>query len=816
VSGETGRWYNGIKEPSATTSFDVSKTQTLPLGIAGGVQLQDYITIHKFNSLMPVSIDSINTIAYAPGITTMYACTVPTNRCGGARFAEFAVVTNNLQSDDLLNLANDYANRWCVPFAGPTIKKFRLVNTGSADISIGYFSFGSSSDVSVNLITNSAYNSATYAISSGSISTAGTWASSTTTTTPHQNIPSGGYLEVTLTSSIENCGFLQLGRVIFNSGARLVMDVNFTSGSWERYDLWYHYNGAAVNASLTDFSQVGSNINIYAKNSALMPWKQKYRTNPNEKSDMPYNLPLYNISRESDYSSYLSTLSGNLMAITWDADRSVKYCQQESRTGQTFTENQIIQFKNNGAASGFTTLSSLFTTISKSSMPQDGKYDLTNIEMTRYDYINPLLGKQYVSYSSADYEQSGYLDITNFAQVFLDPVTLQSVFSAYQMNGSVMDWKMRIRKSLTGYYYLDSPQSFDSGITIDGISGLTSRRFSSPLNSAVKHMFGLSVWDPLFGATIDRLDMEKQFTICSFVCNGSLLYRGHGQTTIGDAMCLFGDISNLSNTSQTGLPFSVSVSNSVCTGVIMQNFGSMRIRDSNDIKPTFLSPSYTALRTCTLSGTFSGEYAHPSQERLYIVTVVIDTTVAGSNSFASDSDMEKYAKIYINGKRINTSTRRVTIGSNYVTCTTNVTNTTAWPPYFFTSSALTYNISQITDTTKNAAAMKYSMGRINPRYNSTSGKSFNANVNGRPWPVERTSLCKGSNRTIVLETKTEHRKTSVYTTAEVDTHIKNLSTKWGIVMAYRWVTIKNTGSVNFRFSRLGFYASHTEAYSDST
>ena len=740
----------------------------------------------------------------------MYACTVSTNRCGGARFAEFAVVTNDLQTDDLLNLANDYANRWGVPFAGPTIKTFRLVNTGTADISIGYFAFGSTSDVSANLITTSAYNSATYAISSGgSVSAAGTWAAASLTTSPHQNIPAGGYLEIKLTSSIENAGFLQLGRVIFNSGARLVMDVNFSSGSWERYDLWYHYNGAAVNASLTDFSSVGSNINIYAKNSALMPWKQKYRTNTNEISNMPYNLPLYNISRESD-SSYLSTLSSNLMAITWDADRSIKFCQTNSRTGQTFTENQIINIKNTGATAAVTTLASLFTTTAKSVMPQDGKYDLTNIEQTRYEYMLSSLGKQYLSYSSSALEYSGYLETSNFGLLFLDPVTLQSVFTG--ANGCTIDYKMNIRKSLTGNYYLDSPQSFDNGITIDGISSFAPRRFSSPLNAAVNHMFGLSVFNPLFGDTIDTLEMQKKFTICSFVCNASLLYRG---TSTGDAMCLFGDIANLSNTAQTGLPFSVSVSNSVCIGVIMQNFGSTFVRDSSSNKPAFLSPSYRALRTCTLSGTSSGEYTHPSQERLYIVTVVIDTTVDGANSFGSDAEIEKYAKIYINGKRINTSTRRVIPGSNYVTCTTNITNQAVWPNYLYPSSALSYGVSQITDFSKNAFP-KYVM---RAPYNSIGGKCFDrllAASNGRPYATERTSVFKGSNRTIVLETKTEHRKSSVYTATEVDTHIKNLSTKWGIVMAYRWVTIKNTGSVDFRFSRLGFYGSHTEAYSDST
>jgi hypothetical protein len=70
------------------------------------------------------------------------------------------------------------------------------------------------------------------------------------------------------------------------------------------------------------------------------------------------------------------------------------------------------------------------------------------------------------------------------------------------------------------------------------------------------------------------------------------------------------------------------------------------------------------------------------------------------------------------------------------------------------------------------------------------------------------------NRLIVLEAKTESRATQAYSASEVDAHITQLSMKWGIVMAYRWITIKNTGTVDFRFARLGLYASHTEAIAD--
>jgi hypothetical protein len=67
----------------------------------------------------------------------------------------------------------------------------------------------------------------------------------------------------------------------------------------------------------------------------------------------------------------------------------------------------------------------------------------------------------------------------------------------------------------------------------------------------------------------------------------------------------------------------------------------------------------------------------------------------------------------------------------------------------------------------------------------------------------------------MLETKMDCRETTPYTDSEIATHITTLATKWGLPLAYRWVTIQNTGTTTFSFQRLGFYGSHAEAYADS-
>ena len=839
VAREISRWYNGIKS-TGISAFEATITQTPSLGAAGGVQLQDFITVHQFSSSMQMSLDSINNTTYTTigsGVgNTPYCCTTTTNRSGGARFAEFAVVTANLASDDLLSLANDYANRWRVSFAGPTIKTFRLVNTGTANLSIGYFAFGTKSDMSVNLINNSEYGAAVYTLSTGgSTSTSTIWQGSTLRTAPHQIIPAGGYLQIVLNSAIENAGFLQLGLVTFATGAELVLDINYTSGVWERYDLYYNYGGSVVNTTTT-FSDVGSSITIYAKNGVLMPWKQKYRTNPNEDVTMPYSLPLYNISREGNI-SYLNTLSSNLMAVTWDSNRAVQWTISQSRTiGATLTENQILNFNQHSDASQQSP-GSYFTSMKESygisntgghnaKSTTDGLYNLGAIETTRYDYIPLSVQSQYVSYVSraintldSSVANRYGLDFVNTSMAIFDPVTLQSMYSIVLRNNERIDVNLYLRKSPTGKYFIGTPKTFGVGDVINGYKGWTNIRMGAqPLNSALRSMFGLTVDDPSFGNTIDTLDLQKKYTICSYVCNNTMFMSGGADTVpIGEAISIF--CTNMGNTT----PFVVNLSGSTCTEVHIQLGNCIRTPALGG-PPSFAPPKYKALRSCTSSGmtindivTYPGSY---SQERIFIFTVVIDTTVGGANSFNNDAEFETYAKCYINGKRINTSSRRTTIGANYVTCTTNVgTSPTSYPPYFAQSSSLTYGISQVTDMVPNASGGNPADGTAvgsGVKYSTASKNSANSkSFNSFGVPNGRRKQTPYGNTVIMLETKTESRSTSIYTSNDVDTHIANLSAKWGIVMAYRWITIKNIGTVDFRFGKLGFYGSAAEAGNDA-
>ncbi|NDC40432.1 MAG: hypothetical protein EBZ77_02620 [Chitinophagia bacterium] len=719
VTGETARWYNGIKEQTSTVAFDATQTQTACLGAGGGVQLQDFITVHQFSSAMQVSFDSINNASYttigsgaSASSTTPYACNVSTNRCGAARFGEFSVVQANLAQDELLSAARDCANRWRVAFAGPYVQTFRLVNTGTGSISLAYFALGSAlgttGDLAANLVSSAAYGSATYTASSGTqASSSATWQGSIATTAPHQTLTAGSYVQVSLAAGLENAGFLKLGVVTFAQGAQLVMDVMYTSGSWERYDLWYHYNGAAVNATTSALSAVGTNQTVYAKSGIFMPWKQKYRTNANEDATMPYTLPQYDVSREGS-SDYLGTLSSNLLAVTYDADSAVNWTVARSRTlNATLTENQVITLKQHTDAaqqaplSNFTTLSSLVSATTTT----DGLYNLSQIEATQYDYLPASVKTPYVSYvvqtvdttSNANWSSDAY-DFTTTTMAMMDPTTLRAALARCVINGERLDVNMRLRRTTTGKYYLDTPQTF-GGAYIGAYTAYGPRYFSIPLCRSVRSMFGLSAFDPAFTRSVDVLDTQKKFSVFSIVCNA---FIGGG----GSAVTLPGGVLDIvhGGTRASVLPeLSLTVTSSVCTEVRANNIGGGAMTQTGTDAP-LIPPVYRVLRTCTNVGLNSAgmtgypssnndvvNYPNAAHERLYIVTVAIDTTVGGSNAFSSDATMEQYVKVYINGKRINTAARRTANGSGYGTITTSVGSTpgTTYPTYFYPSSSRT-------------------------------------------------------------------------------------------------------------------------------
>ena len=884
ISGETGRWYNGFSNTN-TSLFTAIDTQSPSLGAAGDTLLQDFITIHQFNTPTFIEFTNINNntwnvIGNALGSNVPSFSNTATNKSSAARFGEFTVVPSSISAEELISLGSDIANKWCVPYSGPSIKKFRIVNVGSTSVSIGWVGIYKNpfnlDTLSTNLINvNTIYGASGIAVSSGSVSAS--WSATLMSTAPFQQIPAGEYIQFTLSSVVSNCGFIRLGKITTTGSAKLRFDIqcNATVTDWEKYNLWYHYNGSAVQCTTIDCAQLNStNVDTYALNNMFMPWKQKYGTTV---AISPYNLPRYQATLESS-ANKLNTWSCNLMAKTWDCNRAINHYLTYQRNGatNTFTTNQQINFKqfvadspwnappyltSTQTADQFYLASSTQANIDKYSSI-DGKYIITDATtstrfmMTRQDYIPSEVLSVYglIFKQSCNAAGQNGTDYDLLTLGFMDPNTFHTPFGVSLRNeNGRMPLATRLRQSITtGSWYVDIPLIFpDSGGMTDPFDN--QQFYANPYyggfpyavtNKGTRSLFNYPAHDPNIGRIVDTLDLQKMFTISSMVGNHlSLFYRhlysygGYG-TLKQDALYNVTAGTQSYQAAYGGVcgGITVTVSNSVCTQIIHKTIGINVINlgasnNSMNLAP-FTPPTYAMFRSCTNAGSGVGGTQRDdginfpnmlSGERMYLLTVVVNTQSNGG-FFNSDATMENYIKVYLNGKQINTANRRVSSGS-YVTVITSVSTTsTTYPTYFYNSSPLTYGITQISDAADSVGTRYIKYGMLcatNARSLTTMvGRSTfigaaNTYQEGAAG-ISRTGWI-GRNRQIIAETSNLCRATPdvFYSSAEIATHIAGLSKKWGIVMAYRWVTIRNTGTVDFRFNRLGFYGCHSEALSDT-
>ena len=882
ISGETGRWYNGISNTN-TTSFKAIDTQSPSLGAAGDTLLQDFITIHQFNTPTLIEFTSINNntwnvIGPNLGSNVPTFCNTDTNKCSAARFGEFTVVPSSISPEELLSIGSDIANKWCVPYAGPSIRKFRIVNVGSTSISIGWVGIYQSpfnlDTQTINLINVNTIYSATggIAVSSGSVSAS--WQATLMSTAPFQQIPAGEYIQFTLPSVITNCGFVRLGKVTTTGSAKLRFDIqcNATVTDWEKYNLWYNYNGSAVQCTTIDCAQLnGTNVNTYALNNMFMPWKQKYGTTV---AISPYNLPRYQAALESS-TNQLNQWSCNLMAKTWDCNRAIDHYLTNQRNGaiNTFVKDQIMNFKqfvadapfNNGLTPDVMYNATQATLDKYTSL--DGKYIITDATsttqfmMTRQDYLpqNVLSVYGAIFKQAANGGGPGASDYDLLTLGFMDPTTFHTPFAVSLRNeNGRMPLNNRLRQSITtGSWYVDTPMIFcaysdPSQYIYDEITNyayLANPYYggfpTAVTNKGTRSLFNYAGPDPNIGRIVDTLDSQKMFSINSLVGNTVFLFlKGlYGYGGYGTPKQDSGYAATVCDSDNRAYGMIVTVVNNVCTQIAHKYIGysAISLDGSKNFNPNvFTPPTYAMFRSCTNAGAgYAGGnatnnwrndaiiYPGLGEERMYILTVVVDTQANGG-FFNSDATMENYIKVYLNGKQINTANRRVSNGSYPgLGITTSIPiGSSTYPTYFYNSSALTYGITQITDATINIATryIKYPMICSGNARGLTEMAGKSTFVPGQVQAYQegaagttRINMPTGRCRAIHAETSNLCRATPdvFYSPTEIATHIAALSKKWGIVMAYRWVTIRNTGTVDFRFNRLGFYASHTEAHSDT-
>jgi hypothetical protein len=1034
------------------------------LGAAGDVFLQDFITIHRFSESTVARITSINnnntyTTIGDGSATTPYFCTTATNKCGGARFGEFSVIPYNMSVEELVSLGSDIANKWCVPFAGPSIKKFRLVNVGATAVTIGYvgmyksafdlgsagsnliapspagpiysgsgagkvlsgdalsaslvFAFdgdafsdasnsingasvtktltadaagGGARETSVSKYYDASYrtmsaggaagsvrvanfpssifandltiefwvylwdtsrsisvfgshqlpkpagffwciidwsgglgrvgigadgwsrgdtayviqpstwthialvktgasqpypwvvyingvSSLSYSLNTGSdgrsvtiggdfgggtskanfndvriylskkyaanfsvtspsvarsLSTGQTpsasWGTATAATAPFEVIPSGGHLECELSSVVENCGFMQLGKITTTTSAKLRLDVqcNATVSTWEQYNLWYHYNGAACEATTQDCAPLNvTNGAIYAKDGVLMPWKAKYGSIAG--ATAPYYIPRYQAALEGS-ATQLQTWSANLLGFTWDCDRATKWYDTNKKSG-SFSENQIVdfwQFSENERNNNSQTQSQIDQYTSK-----DGRYSLGRVEVTKLDYLpaSVLMG---VGKCNARFQQSGNTDVHSLGLGFMDPETLRGAVSSSMMVGDDrLHPGIRLRKSPSGRWYIDLPLSASQSVTIADSTGTTWNTYNPRwFPEAIAHqsarvLFGYPGPDPTIGRIIQELELQKKYTIATWIGNSQFLfyhnaYNSYPGMSKGDVTAIVAGAEGGSGTTDS---VGMVVSANVCTQLTLQVGRGVCVATALS-ENGYTRPTYHAPRTLTRFGNADNDgtnFSNSSGERLFMLTVVVNTQ-ANSGAFNSESTMRDFVAVYVNGKRVNTQARIANAGSGIPTVTTSVALGGSTYPTGFTSAALTYGITQINNSDANAIRnTKHPMvAGTNSIAAGIRSIATMSDVSHPNTPSGRRISFGGTRRLIMLEMLTENRSTIPYGPAEVAAHIGALSVKWGIPMAYRWITIVNEGTATFSFARLGLYCSHSEAFHDTT
>ena len=847
AGAESNRWYNGMKGSSlATTNIDAVNTQQPCLGAAGDTMLQDFVTIHQFGAEASIELTSINNAALGSiGATlssdTPYACQVATNKCGGARFAEFTVIPIATQEDELVSLGADIANKWCVPYAGPTIKKFRVVNAGSAAITIGWVGiYKSAFDVDVggntNLISVSTMYTASGIVLSAGGSPSATWSTADPSTNPFESIgASGGYIEFTLATAVANGGFVRFGNMITGAQARIRIEVAcHASAAWEPYHLWYHHGGVAKDATNADCAALNvvaaAGTSAYAKGGVFMPWKAKYGSTL--AAAEPYYVPRYQAALEGS-AAHLAVLSATLMSPAWDGDSAIKHYVTYKTTAGTFAANQLLDFTQ--WTGTYNTQSAIDALAERT-----GAHDLgARLKVTKLDYLPAATLVRYGAVFRQKWDAAAK-ESDSLALACVDPNTLTSPFAASLLDSSRLPVNTRLRKSLVtsasaeGRWYVEVPKCFVNGGSIQETTGgatiagsTTMRGFPMAVtHRSTRSLFWYAGPDPTIGRVIDTLDAQKKYTVCTMIGNSAALFGM--TTTSANGGCSKGGLAQiLCGAGLANIPFANAIGSSAVTNVTLRGLGHQEFTSAFAQTGVTTAPQYAALRTCSIYGSSATHHAHTPNgvgERLYMVTVVVDTQANTSpGSFNTDAQFENTAKVYINGKRINTAARRTANGAYASPVTTSVAPGSAYPTNFYNSSALTYGVTQTNNNTANVltGVVKYPMlAATNAGVAGTSRSlQSQADTNGQSASATgmRATSTFGSAQYILMEVKNECRATSAYTDAEVAAHIEGLSNKWGLPMAYRWLTLTNpTASTPFRFHQFGLYASHTEAYLDTT
>ena len=680
------------------------------------------------------------------------------------RFAEVVAmpaITYGNTRGGFISACADIANRWRVPFAGPTITGIRINNIGTSACNIakfGIYTNAANADTDTsNLLSNAVLSLSTFIIN-GNVSSipSSTWSTYTYTSTNVGETmnANNGSLTILFPITMVNASVIRLGTIssidtIIN--IRFNVSVTYDNGNtWELYDTYFASNGSSLNTETTQF--INSNSTQIAKSNVYTLWKRKWRTAPTiDDANLPYYTFPYDITRDT---IGLATVTSNLISVAFRNIDNDKACTRYLTKAGTMGTSLL-----NVTATDKPTPISFTITTDSNNYTADITYAFNSLQKT-FGADATGISKAQITLTSKTNSIPGW---------FMNPDSGQFAFVDNQITGSNILFPVSIKKTVTNRFYIE----WSSLSSANDFINAGSYAFASCISTTGGIPIGLPAYNDLWNDAFNNI----RGTIFHFV--GTI-----SQSTL--------DFNAPWTNTYTCPP------NILCVGTEYRLKGLSIGANGNPLNgwvgtgggggDYFVIPS--------IKSTNAFKNGTNSKAGQSIISIVIDTAEKSYINTISEFETH-FLKVYENGIRLRNYTAQTGFGAFYA----SVTKPEDKPCCMGYALCGNFKVMATTITTAN-------LDFVAPQNIPLSRKGHvGGNVNGRLMPNTPLSYCAMT---------TETMDNRGFTPSEIDTSIANMMNRWGIVKAFRYMRITNTaGTSGLFFSKLGLYSTKAAAKAET-
>jgi hypothetical protein len=309
------------------------------------------------------------------------------------RFAEVAAmpaITYGNTKGGFISACADIANRWRIPFAGPTITGIRINNIGTSNCNIAkigiYINTTNADADTSNLLSDAVLSVSTFIINNNISSIpSSTWSTYTYTSTNVGEMmnANNGSLTILFPITMANAGVIRLGTLSSTDAiinVRFNISVTYDNGNtWEPYDACFASNGSSLNTETSQF--INSNSTQIAKSNVYTLWKRKWRTAPTiDDVNLPYYTFPYNITRDA---IGLENITTSLKAVAFCNIDNDNACKRYLTKAGTMGTSLLNVTTSDVASTSFLSITGSVNTSST-----DSTYSFNSLERT-YGIVAP-------------------------------------------------------------------------------------------------------------------------------------------------------------------------------------------------------------------------------------------------------------------------------------------------------------------------------------------------------------------------------------------------------------------------------------------